>query len=110
LVCGYLGQNINWHYGFAAAGVGMTLGLIQYALGGKFLGAAGLTPAGNERDLRLFKRVILIVLLAIPEVVALAFTGILPFSPENISNAFAVVLAVVVVGLFGWLLTTKSYS
>ena len=42
LVCGYLGENINWHYGFGAAGVGMTLGLIQYVLGGKYLGDAGL--------------------------------------------------------------------
>ena len=25
LVCGYLGENIDWHYGFLAAGVGMTL-------------------------------------------------------------------------------------
>jgi len=30
LVCGYLGQNINWHYGFAAAGIGMLLGLVQF--------------------------------------------------------------------------------
>ena len=27
LVCGYLGQRVNWHLGFAAAGVGMVLGL-----------------------------------------------------------------------------------
>src|SRR5207245_10014493 len=32
LVCGYLGQRVNWHAGFAAAGVGMTLGLVQYVL------------------------------------------------------------------------------
>src|SRR6188768_1321642 len=42
LVCGYLGQNVNWHIGFAAAGIGMTLGVIQYLLGSKHLGAAGL--------------------------------------------------------------------
>src|ERR1041385_9317795 len=30
LICGYLGENINWHLGFAAAGVGMVFGLIQY--------------------------------------------------------------------------------
>ena len=30
LVCGYLGQRVNWHLGFAAAGVGMVLGLVQY--------------------------------------------------------------------------------
>ena len=29
---------VNWHYGFAAAGVGMTLALVQYVLGQKYLG------------------------------------------------------------------------
>jgi POT family proton-dependent oligopeptide transporter len=30
LVCGTLGETYGWHYGFAAAGVGMTLGLAIY--------------------------------------------------------------------------------
>ena len=30
LVCSYLGQRINWHLGFAAAGIGMVMGLVQY--------------------------------------------------------------------------------
>jgi POT family proton-dependent oligopeptide transporter len=30
LVCGTLGENYGWHYGFAAAGVGMTVSLIVY--------------------------------------------------------------------------------
>jgi POT family proton-dependent oligopeptide transporter len=37
LVTGFLGQRINWHFGFGAAGVGMTLGLIQYVAGKKYL-------------------------------------------------------------------------
>ena len=41
LVCGYLGEAVDWHLGFGAAGVGMVLGLIQYSLGGRHLGAAG---------------------------------------------------------------------
>src|SRR5687767_11550871 len=41
LVCGYLGETVDWHLGFGAAGVGMILGLIQYSLGGKHLGTAG---------------------------------------------------------------------
>ena len=35
LICGYLGQKVDWHLGFAAAGVGMLLGLTQYVLGRK---------------------------------------------------------------------------
>ena len=32
LICGTLGQKVGWHWGFAAAGVGMVLGLINYLL------------------------------------------------------------------------------
>jgi len=32
LVCGTLGQRVGWHWGFAAAGVGMVLGLVFYLL------------------------------------------------------------------------------
>jgi POT family proton-dependent oligopeptide transporter len=43
LICGWLGQKWNWHFGFAAAGVGMIIGLIQYAAGKKYL-----TPVSEE--------------------------------------------------------------
>ena len=33
LIAGYLAQRVDWHVGFAAAGVGMTLGLVQYVMG-----------------------------------------------------------------------------
>ena len=60
LITGYLAQderfraiidgwgmdpNSGWHWGFGAAGVGMTLGLMQYVLGGRQLGTAGIEPA-----------------------------------------------------------------
>src|SRR5438093_12186280 len=43
LVCGTLGQTIGWHWGFAAAGVGMVLGLLIYLKGQKYLAADHLT-------------------------------------------------------------------
>jgi proton-dependent oligopeptide transporter, POT family len=36
--------NTAWHWGFAAAGVGMTLGLVQYLLGQRKLAAVGNKP------------------------------------------------------------------
>jgi POT family proton-dependent oligopeptide transporter len=33
LVAGKLAEGVDWHLGFACAGVGMTLGLVQYVLG-----------------------------------------------------------------------------
>ena len=37
LLAGWLAQRIDWHIGFASAGVGMALGLTQYVLGRKRL-------------------------------------------------------------------------
>ena len=58
LVAGYLAQKVNWHIGFASAGVGMALGLIQLAFGKRHLKAAfdriaaspalAGSPAGDE--------------------------------------------------------------
>jgi len=54
-ICSSLGEGVgewwsgNWHYGFGAAGVGMTLALIQYVLGGKYLAGVGdLKPESAE--------------------------------------------------------------
>ncbi len=37
LVCGFLGETYGWHYGFAAAGVGMLSGLVIYLYGQPYL-------------------------------------------------------------------------
>jgi proton-dependent oligopeptide transporter, POT family len=36
-IAGYLAQRVDWHLGFACAGVGMTFGLIQYVRGRRHL-------------------------------------------------------------------------
>jgi POT family proton-dependent oligopeptide transporter len=41
IIVGYLGQRVEWHYGFGAAGVFMVMGLIQYVLGRERLRGAG---------------------------------------------------------------------
>jgi POT family proton-dependent oligopeptide transporter len=42
LACGYLGQKVGWNYGFAAAGIGMVLGLLLYLWGrGRYLPGIG---------------------------------------------------------------------
>jgi POT family proton-dependent oligopeptide transporter len=43
-VVGNLGEKVDWHYGFAAAGVGMVFGLLQYVLGGQRLSRVGNPP------------------------------------------------------------------
>ncbi len=44
IFCGYVGEHFSWRLGFGLCGIGMLAGLIQYVLGGKYLGEAGLHP------------------------------------------------------------------
>ncbi len=110
LVCGYLGENYNWHYGFLMAGIGMTLGLIQYVLGGKYLGTAGLKNVGTPEDAVLFRKVWMGSLAVVAVVAAAAVGGLITVSAEGLSDVFGFSLAGVVVVFFGWLLTSKSYA
>jgi len=50
VLCGYVGERINWHYGFGLAGIFMVLGLVVFYAGRKSLGQNGLPP--NESDLK----------------------------------------------------------
>ena len=109
LVCGYLGQRVNWHLGFAAAGIGMTLGLVQYVLGGRHLGDAGLHPAPAASPAAadmLWRRAKLwgggvgaaVVLLAV-----ILYTGALPITPTHIADAAGYLLLITTIVFFSWL-------
>jgi POT family proton-dependent oligopeptide transporter len=56
LVCGFLGETINWHLGFLAAGIFMILGLIQYKHNLKYFGDAGLLRVDSIDDINKAKR------------------------------------------------------
>jgi proton-dependent oligopeptide transporter, POT family len=109
LVCGYLGQRVNWHVGFAAAGVGMVLGLVQYVLGGKYLGDAGLHPAPAESPAaaaHLRARVTVWGGAGLVLIAALAFgmyTGAVPITAGQIADAAGYFLLLLTVGFFAWL-------
>ena len=50
LICGYLGEEVNWHAGFGAAGVGMLFGVFQYRFSANRLGEAGLHSSAPKVD------------------------------------------------------------
>ncbi len=47
LLCGYLGEEIGWAYGFGAAGIGMLLGLIIFLWGQRYLEGLAEPPSNK---------------------------------------------------------------
>jgi POT family proton-dependent oligopeptide transporter len=106
----------SWHWGFAAAAVGMFLGLVQYTLGGKHLPEAGLHPvrpsdpvAAAKLDRRI-RFAGLAMLAAVVLLVVLVGTGAVVLDPEAISRNFKWVLIIITVGFFAWLLLSGSWT
>ncbi|MFJ2227629.1 MULTISPECIES: peptide MFS transporter [Streptomyces] len=71
LITGWLGDHVGWHWGFSAAAVGMTLGLIQYVAGRRHLAgrkhAAEYALAPGP-----MRRAVLLIVLGIVVVAAVA--------------------------------------
>ena len=106
LICGYLGEEINWHLGFSAAGVGMLLGVVQYVRGWRRLGEAGVLRAQDAGDRARAVRALaggsgvlaaLAVLLA-----ALHAAGVLTLSMLGVAQAASVIITILVVLYFAY--------
>jgi proton-dependent oligopeptide transporter, POT family len=80
MICGPLGEKINWHWGFAAAGAGMVGGLGQFALMRRRLKGAGAKPevaAVSRDDWKLLSGAV----AALGVLTVLIWSGLLPVDP-----------------------------
>lgn len=116
LICGYIGETIEWRYGFIPASVGMVFGLIQYKLGGSKIGTAGLLPsthgdpAAISAHVTSLKKGIAYSFGLFAVVMALQLSGIISITPTGLSAVVGYVGAVAAVIFFIWLLTNKEWS
>ena len=108
LVCGYLGQRVSWHVGFAAAGVGMLLGLVQYVLGGRRLGDAGLHPAQTmDRKTQRWATASAMAFVLIAVAIA---TGVLPISAKQIADIAGYFLLGGTIVFFLWMFVSSGWT
>jgi POT family proton-dependent oligopeptide transporter len=80
LVCGTLGEAVDWHWGFGAAGVGMLIGLAVYLAGSAHLPSDPLLERREGRGaakpgLRPGEGKVLVLLVVLLPVMALGVTG-----------------------------------
>ena len=106
-ICGYLGENVGWHYGFAAAGVGMALGLIQFLLTRKNLGSIGSAPSvilnkdTKAKELKIFN----FLMVGFFIFIFLGLFGFIKFDPIPVANMLTVFILLIAVSYFLYLFT-----
>jgi POT family proton-dependent oligopeptide transporter len=106
----------SWHWGFGAATVGMTLGLVQYVLGGRRLGEAGLHPnrpadpavfARQKRNLWLGAGLAAALVVAL---FALRSAGVLPIGAGGVTRVVGYALVVVPIAYFAYLFGRRDFT
>ncbi len=116
LICGYLGQKVNWHFGFGAAAIGMFFGLLQYKTTEKYLGDIGL-PSKQALDptaldsakyqLKIGLSVFVSLALLLSGLIA---SGIIVVNAKSLSIFFGCLYVVLVLGYFGALFSQKDWT
>ena len=93
-VCGYLGENIGWHYGFGAAGIGMAFGLLQFIFSKNNLGQVGVKPSIDLPKNRARKELLIVLAICLIFItsIILGFLGYWKFDPIPLANALTFVI------------------
>lgn len=100
LIVGYLGQKVDWHYGFGAAGIGMIIGLIQYKLTERSLGTAGLeasnllVAANPEAKKKSISKALFIILFALIAFVVLLLFKAVVINPVTFAGVSGIVILI----------------
>ena len=96
LICSYLGEKIGWHWGFGAAGIGMTFGVIQYIKHRHLLGDAGMHPnemSDNKR--KKLTNYLKVSLVGMFMVIGAGLLGFFTIDPRFFAEQFAYFLTII---------------
>ena len=96
LICSYLGEKIGWHWGFGAAGIGMTFGVIQYIKHRHLLGDAGMHPNEMSDDKRKkLTNYLKVSLVGMFMVIGAGLLGFFTIDPRFFAEQFAYFLTII---------------
>ena len=104
LVTGFLGERVDWHWGFASAGIGMLFGLITFrSMAPKTLGPIGLMPNGTVDEQARVRNYSLALLGIIALVTILSIFGVIRINAVKVAENFAVVILTLALLYFAYL-------
>jgi proton-dependent oligopeptide transporter, POT family len=114
-ICGTIGEKVNYHWGFSVAGFGMLIGLVQYRMGARYLGDAGLHTASDDTAAkaalsRRFYSVTATVLATVALLTWLSVSGVIILSVTDVAHSLGYGIVVIAIVYFGYLLLMAGYG
>jgi len=108
LITAWLARQYGWGWGFMAASIGMALGLMQFYLTRRYLGAAGLEPHPHAKGGTVIDkggwRWVIGGLIVVAILLALTLSGTLQVSAVGLSSYATVLIVGMAVAYFAYLL------
>ena len=101
ILCSVLGERVGWHFGFAAAGIGMVIGLIVFVLTRNLLGSTGQLRADAPRLTPTQSNLLIGAAVALGGALILSLIGVIHFNPVTLARSAAGVIVAVAVFYFG---------
>ena len=96
LICSWLGEKIGWHWGFGAAGIGMTFGVIQYIKHRNLLGDAGMHPNEmSDEKRKKYTNYLKVSLIGMFSVIGAGLLGFFTIDPRFFAEQFAYFLTII---------------
>jgi proton-dependent oligopeptide transporter, POT family len=114
-LCGTVGEKVNYHWGFSIAGFGMLIGLIQYRMGTKYLGEAGLHTDSDDTAAkavlsRKFFSVTATVFTILALVTWLGVSGIITLAVTDVALYLGYGIVAIAAAYFGYILLRGGYG
>ena len=115
ILCGWLGEDNNWHWGFSLAGIGMVFGLIQFRMGYDSLGDAGVLRTGKTREAvaaaaRRFYAIFGATVLALVAFGFLVASGAIPLTLPDIAEWLTYVILGIIGVYFAYVLLLGGHT
>ncbi len=108
LICGWLGEGIDWHLGFSAAGFGMLLGLVQYKAGIKHFDGAGTLQGVSDSEIAKSKQILIASLSSFGTLVlvlaGLQTWGVINLNLQYIAQITGFIILAIAMAYFAYVL------
>ncbi len=102
MLCGWLGEEVGWRWGFSAAAIGMFIGLVQFKATGRHVAHIGGRVLHTGQNVRREWLLLWLALAVVTTLIALCVAGVISIDPLQLARGTAWFIGVIALLYFLW--------